>query len=404
MSPISPPKIVNGPAVTPSLRGLVASATPAIEDNDGWVGGFTWDPETCAIVNVLPNDCGGDVDYPDPAEFENCVTVLPSMLEVAVIRGTLHARLGSYPTIPLRILEAGTTKALEADFWTGVGSRHADSGVVGNQYLASPDATVVNPTPGTAVPLRQGLALLEQALADCGVGGRGMIHAPVEVASLWTYDSSAFVVDGDQLVTLARGNILVAGAGYPGTGPDSESTPTEHTFTGTGGITGGTYTLTVLGATTAPIVWDANALDVLLSVQVAVEQTDPTFDIDSITVTGGPLETAPIVVSYPTVGPVQPASADASQLTGTAPAIDVATTEGDVVTPAATPAAGTAWVYATGQVQTRLSLPEITPDEFKEAFDRKTNTVSYRAWRHAAANFDPCCGPFAVLVSLYPAT
>ena len=57
-------------------------------------------------------------------------------------------------------------------------------------------------------------------------------------------------------------------------------------------------------------------------------------------------------------------------------------------------------MYATGMVQVRLTAPDVTPGTFGEALDRRTNKVSFRAWRNGAANFDPCCGPFAVLVNL----
>jgi len=57
------------------------------------------------------------------------------------------------------------------------------------------------------------------------------------------------------------------------------------------------------------------------------------------------------------------------------------------------------WVYFTGMVNVRLGDPEVYPKEFSEAFDRGTNTVTYRGEMVASAVHDLCCS-FAVLVDL----
>jgi hypothetical protein len=175
-------------------------------------------------------------------------------------------------------MEAATSKGLERVFWTGGSAPDPDS-----QYLAHPDAVELSTT---AVTPGYGLALLEQAIADCGAGGRGMIHAPVGVASLWGA-GGGLSQEGPRLVAPARGNVVVAGAGYPGSGK-----------------------------------------------------------------------------------------------TGAAPA------------------AGTAWAFATGMVQVRLGAIQILPETLGEALDRRTNELTYRAERSVSAVFDPCCGPFAVLIQL----
>ena len=61
------------------------------------------------------------------------------------------------------------------------------------------------------------------------------------------------------------------------------------------------------------------------------------------------------------------------------------------------PAVGTSWIYATGPVAYRVGEPEVLPTQFFEAFDRATNTVTYRSERTAAVYHDGCC-IFAVLV------
>lgn len=65
----------------------------------------------------------------------------------------------------------------------------------------------------------------------------------------------------------------------------------------------------------------------------------------------------------------------------------------------ATPAAGTAWIYATDLVATRLGEVMVTPDTVAEAIDRATNHIVFRAQRVMAASFDAACH-FAVRVTL----
>lgn len=66
------------------------------------------------------------------------------------------------------------------------------------------------------------------------------------------------------------------------------------------------------------------------------------------------------------------------------------------------PTGSQAWMFATGMTDIRLGEPMIYPDEFAHAFDRATNTVTFRAEQTAAVSPDACC-MFAVLVDYNPA-
>jgi hypothetical protein len=283
---------VTGPAASPSLHGLVASVGgPTPEPNERWTLGFTWDPETCTIVSVYDPSCAGEPPTPgndaalaSPLTWQDLIEHQPAILNLAVERCTWGFADQDYPGRPLRQLEAGTSKAVEAELWS--------STIAGNQSLAVSGCDISNPVSGSVLPWtpRRALAAIEQEAANCGVGGRAVIHAPVDVASIWAYDG-AVVEDGQRLVTRAKGNIVVAGAGYTGLGPE---------------------------------------------------------------------------------GHAQEVPADPDHR----------------------------WVYVTGMIQVRLSDIVVTPDRIEEALDRATNTITYRAMRFGAANFDPCCGPVAVLVDL----
>jgi len=86
-------------------------------------------------------------------------------------------------------------------------------------YLASSQSVDVTPTPGTAVKVRYGLALLEQAIASSPIGAQGVIHAPRDVATALRLHK-----DG----TTLRTNLdtpVVAGVGYSKKGPSGADAP-----------------------------------------------------------------------------------------------------------------------------------------------------------------------------------
>lgn len=96
-----------------------------------------------------------------------------------------------------------------------------------------------------------------------------------------------------------------------------------QTVTITGGPTGGTFTLTYSGQTTAGIAYNANAA----AVQAALEALS-NLAVGDVTVTGGPGPATPYVVTFRAgMGNVVQMTASGAGLTGgTAPAVGVATT------------------------------------------------------------------------------
>lgn len=107
----------------------------------------------------------------------------------------------------LRLLEHATPKAVEKEFWTGA---LAQAKGYPNNYLANA-ATVTDLTGGTAVSVDRGVSMLQQALADCGFGGQGMIHLQPQATpnELRTRRVGNLLLDEFD-------NILVPGVGYTG--------------------------------------------------------------------------------------------------------------------------------------------------------------------------------------------
>lgn len=194
--------------------GLLSLRDPDVTADERWLSGFTYESRTCtANVNLL-DICGGhapvNVITPSPTTVRNR-EFQPFAIEAVDECSTWGFQARDVEQRALDALEACTQKALENEFWTG--SLATTNGYTENRYLASTDT--VDETPGgVAVKLRYGLAILERALADCGCGTRGTIHVTRDVGS-----ALPVKVVGDHLET-QLGNLVVAGSGYTGSGPD----------------------------------------------------------------------------------------------------------------------------------------------------------------------------------------
>jgi hypothetical protein len=224
---LAPPAIVQGPAITPGLHGLVASAVPATEDDDRWEAGFSWQAENCVVARAWSVDCSQiDGTYTPATKSVAAIPTIgenaPVTLELATLCSSAGWRQNDFVGRVTRQMEATTSNALESEFWTGVENPT-------NQKLAAGAATT-QLGGGTAQTPALGLALLEQALATCMSGARGMIHASPALVSKWAYEGGALMVDGPRLVTTARGSVVVAGGGYPGTGPDGSAPAAGNTW------------------------------------------------------------------------------------------------------------------------------------------------------------------------------
>jgi hypothetical protein len=91
-----------------------------------------------------------------------------------------------------------------------------------------------------------------------------------------------------------------------------------QTVTPSGTITGGSFTLTLLGGTTAAIAWNASAT----AIKTAIDTARPG---NTVTVAGGPVNTAAFTLTYVGAGDVAQATITSS-LTGTTPVLTVTTT------------------------------------------------------------------------------
>lgn len=261
------------------MHGLQASAAE-VQTPARWELGATFCPENCVEATAWDPDCsawpsGVKPDKSVAVRPLNCYDVMPFALESPFECDAQGFATLDFAGRARRQLEAATSKGMEFELWTGT--------MKPDNPRLDLEATIIGG--GAPFGLLQGLSLLGQALSNCAHGGRGMIHAPTFIVdqAIGLYGFLWQVV-GNRIVSSNRGDVLVSGTGYPGTGPD-----------------------------------------------------------------GLPV------------------------------------------------AAGSAWVFATGPVQYRLTETEVYPDNLADATDRRQNNIEYRAERQVLTNFDPCCH-FGILI------
>lgn len=244
LAPLYP---VAPPTYLPPLHGLLASAIPVTaEPQSRWLLGIAVEPEGWAEVHAIPGTwCGSDYEQVaglKPAESPpDTVAYYPFQLVTSY--SCKIGRTGDERRDKVRrFLDLGTGKAVEHELWTGAISDLSDTGNmrlaiagtgVGGSLTAADRAVVVNPgyDPATAlsnavpVSIAAGFQLLAQALADYGPGSKGMIHCTAEAGDA-ACNEAILVEDGrggsSILRTRSRGDIVVVGSGYPGTGPGGD--------------------------------------------------------------------------------------------------------------------------------------------------------------------------------------
>lgn len=354
---------VDGPPARSPGPNLLNSV---LRPNDGarWQLGLAWRPETCVNVQgfmpcdltSLPADevTNGPEYYEPPAYrvWDECTTLSTGVsgLDVARLR---------------RQADAVASFEIAHELWTGELNP-------ANAHLADGTATVVTTTGDFMARLRQ----LEQAAKTAAKGQQVVLHVPISQLP----PPSDLRRVGDTLYT-DLDSIVVADAGYPGTGPVSAGTSEVQTVTVTN-ATGGTFTLTFSGQTTAPIAYNATGATVAAALNALT-------NLDGVSASGA--AGGPWLVTFPAaMGDVAQMTIDGTALTdnGTDLHTQTVTTTTPGVAPA--PADGT-WAYATGLVAVRLGDIDLPADATMAAtLDRTTNRQRIWAERAFAAYYDPC--------------
>lgn len=211
-----------GLAVAPF--GILSPATTTYDHSDSyWTAGYTYEVVDAGVVVVNGSIFGASpavssavIDNSDSKEHFR--TYYPFDINATIKVSTMGTNPAEIEASATKALDVVTQKAVEAEFWRGSIAKLLTTDN-DNRYLASTQSVDVTPTPGTAVKVQYGLALLEQAIADAPIGAQGVVHAPRDVASTLRLEK-----DGTTLRT-SLGTPVVAGVGYSKHGPTGALAP-----------------------------------------------------------------------------------------------------------------------------------------------------------------------------------
>lgn len=215
-------QVVEGIARQPLPYGLFSVLTPRTAADAHWQAeGVTWETLTCDPVSGI-----GDYCAPDPEDR----TGLPKNLDAGAGTPGLadpFTVYGVYTCSPVgHTLDYAQQRAqehllareearVEQALWTGD---------LDNTGFAEDSEQAA-----TGVSLVRGIAALEQWLAT-NYGSQGVIHMTREAALVAASDAvGALQVVGNTLRT-RLGTPVVAGAGYPGTGPTGQDPAAGSTY------------------------------------------------------------------------------------------------------------------------------------------------------------------------------
>lgn len=211
---LGPAAAVNPVPATPPRVGLIASARTDLRLDPRWTAGFSYEPENYCAANGVVDPCESNKALePDNRDI---VTVDPVVLWAGDACNTYAAR--DRAARARRRLAACQSKLLAGELWEGTLTQASAN--VNNKYLASPDANTISLD---SLSASDGLACLEQALAACSCS-RSMIHVTPGLMTYFARDSLVTRI-GDVFVT-ANDNLVVADAGYTGTGPEGQAAVT----------------------------------------------------------------------------------------------------------------------------------------------------------------------------------
>lgn len=202
-----PRDLIEASRATPPRVGLLATLGIAAGQDGEWGNGIVVEPEACESVGTFdPCDpgtlsfSGGTADNVEADAiaiygFDSC-----SALDNGRDREG-RAR---------RALAKCASSQIANELWRGDLTRAQGWS---NRYLASDPSDKL----GESLPALDALACLEQSLAECSCGERGMIHATRQVVTHWV--SANLVRREAGLLVTEMDTIVVPDAGYDGSGP-----------------------------------------------------------------------------------------------------------------------------------------------------------------------------------------
>lgn len=233
--PTRPRTYVSAPSFTPLPFGLLSSLTPDIRNPDSshWQFGVNYQP-ICAESATTYGDCfavsgTGIAPVSEPPSKTATTDISSRGATSFTVYAEVDCSTPGFWDRAEEIIGNAITQSeqwqVENAFWTGLAAGQpvvyphlaADTEIIDEYGVTlQTEATIVSGGLSSPLDVVEALGLLESELANC-YDGIGIIHAP---RVLLPAMANAFLIvrDGFRYRT-ASGNIIVFGAGYPGTSP-----------------------------------------------------------------------------------------------------------------------------------------------------------------------------------------
>lgn len=224
-SPFSTKQAVEAPQATEPRYSLLFAASEIKNLDVDWEHGMKWAPETTLGGGVVGVTCDGSTAAMNAAATNPAITTSDPFVVWAEDHCTTAGwQSRDFEGRARRQLEATQSFRIAKELWLGT---QAQAQTLDNDWLTN-DPKVVT---GAAAAPMEALGLVEQGVGAMLGGRRAMIHVSPEVLTELV-TNEAIQMNG-QLWLTAMGNIVVADAGYPGTGPDSGAGSTHQWIYGT---------------------------------------------------------------------------------------------------------------------------------------------------------------------------
>lgn len=213
-----------------------ATANPEETRQLRWASGYTIDPDPCGGGTILDPckdySAGLPTDVAEPADIG---PITPFTISASVQCSTFGSTADDMYARALRRLAGVRSAQLEHEFWAGT---LAQTSSWSNQYLTKTGAGGISNYIHNmaAVGTATALAELEQAIAEGTTWGIGFIHAMPRTVAYWSENQLVHETARAGIFQTLLGTIVVAGRGYPGTGPGGAGGAL-----GGGQFTGGQY-------------------------------------------------------------------------------------------------------------------------------------------------------------------
>jgi hypothetical protein len=217
-------------------NGLLSSIEPIYLDDKHWQAGIEWESDCSIEVNSTLPPCPAPV----AAKAEDG-GLLFCHADPFTVYGNYKCSTGGRPAgdsraISAHRLDRNKERGVEQIFWTGMSS----VGPINPSLQGGNESCMVLPVDLTPIngslDIIGAIAALESNIADCIPGGLGVIHVNYGVLPYLVHNLLARKENDGNFYT-PSGQLVIAGAGYPGSGPGNvPASPGETWVFATGPI------------------------------------------------------------------------------------------------------------------------------------------------------------------------